>query len=668
MKDLKSNRRMSIKNRIVLILLPITIFTYIVVSGLTLFQTNKELKQSLTTEISLTGSVVNKETMASVSQTIGIMDSVKKSIENGNLDTESIKDYLYTVADAYPDTIPTGIYCGLENGTYIDKMWTPDDPSWVMKERPWYIEGKLADSVTFGETYMDSMTGSYIVSIYVNLKGKKGETIGVISADVPIDDIAVILNNHKIMENGYIYAVDLYSGMIFGNKFDESLNGTFISESNDVFIQKVKEAIDSEDFGSVLSFGDNYYSLAKVEGTNFVTVAVAPRSDLNSILNEMGFKIAGIVLVGIIIVSIVLYLLIGRCLKPLDTVIEQIDKMYELDFSHTEYCKRTDEFGNIINRLNTLSDKLKETIVAFSNVAERINDSATGNSNAATNIKEATDKQNESIDGLNNAVEEISKAITIVADGATTLAIEVSSLLSNVDVTANKAEKAFEDVKEGNKLIDDMTEDLQAVCDISDKLGNSVESLDDGLRGINEMVAMIRDIASQTNLLSLNASIEAARAGDAGRGFAVVANEIRNLSDSCQKSVQMIEETTSMLTTLVNDVIDKSKENIELIKGSEVSAVKVGESFGLIKEHIELIAESTKEINSSVKTIDGVASDMAANTEEQNASTEVVLSMVSSLNNDATETAKQGCDIADISSTLTELVNTLNEHIKKFTV
>ena len=143
----------------------------------------------------LTSQIVEGQIAASVNRTIGIMDNVKKSIENGELDAQSVQDYLYTVADAYPETIPTGIYCGLEDGTYIDKTWVPDDPEWIMKERPWYIEGMKADEVTFGETYLDGMTGSYIASVYTNIKDTSGNKIGVISADIPIDDIAAIASD-----------------------------------------------------------------------------------------------------------------------------------------------------------------------------------------------------------------------------------------------------------------------------------------------------------------------------------------------------------------------------------------------------------------------------------------------------------------------------------------
>ncbi len=214
-------RFISIKNKIILALLPIIIVTYGIVCIFTVMRMNTEITANLNNEIELTSQLIEEEISTSVSWTIGVMDNVKKSIENGTLEEDSIKDYLYTVADAYPDKIPTGIYCGLESGTYIDKTWTPDDPEWIMKERPWYVEGINADDVTFGETYLDGMTGSYIASVYTNIKDKKGNAIGVISADIPINDIASLTMNRVLFETGYVYIIDQYSGLIFGNGVDQ---------------------------------------------------------------------------------------------------------------------------------------------------------------------------------------------------------------------------------------------------------------------------------------------------------------------------------------------------------------------------------------------------------------------------------------------------------------
>lgn len=109
---------------------------------------------------------------------------------------------------------------------------------------------------------------------------------------------------------------------------------------------------------------------------------------------------------------------------------------------------------------------------------------------------------------------------------------------------------------------------MNCITQISDSLQEAVDNVHTGLNGINEMVNVIQDIASQTNLLSLNASIEAARAGEAGKGFAVVADEIRSLAENCSNSVTDIIDTTSSIRQLVNIVLEKSTESKTAIQES----------------------------------------------------------------------------------------------------
>ena len=305
---------------------------------------------------------------------------------------------------------------------------------------------------------------------------------------------------------------------------------------------------------------------------------------------------------------------------------------------------------------------------SFKEVTNNLNDSANGNKVGAEEIENSTQEQNESIIGLTTTIDEFSKAIESLANGSTELASEVNNLVTNVETTENKVNETFGQVQEGSTKIEDMTNNMKSVYGISKELESSVDNLHSGLQGITEMVAIIKDIADQTNLLSLNASIEAARAGEQGRGFSVVASEIRSLSDSCQNSVVNIEETTQKLTKLVNVVMQKSKETLDIIEISEKQADKISESFGLIRENVESISDSTKDISKSIKTIDNVATDMAATTEEQTASTEVVLNMVHEINDDANKIANQGKGIFGISKDLQSFVENLEKHINEFNI
>lgn len=615
----------SIKNKIILILIPIVIVTYSLVCTMTVVQMNRELKDNLSTEIDLTSQIVEGKISTIVEKTVGIMVNVKKSIENGKADAASVQEYLYRVADAYPESIPTGIYCGLEEGVYIDKMWTPDDPAWVMKERPWYVEGLKADEVTFGETYLDGMTGSYIASVYTNLKNSAGKVFGVISADIPIDNIASITVERTLFENGYVYIVDGYSGMIFGNGKDAEKNGQLLDEQTDTLSAQIAQDIAENRFGTICQSEGNYYNLQKVNGTNFITVSVVPVSDITNVLRSFALKTIFTSLAGFLLLIVGSYLLMTRMLKPLSKISGMINRMYQLDMTESLEIRQRDEFGQIAGQLNDLAASLRETMTLCRESTSALKEKAEGNMEGAESITETSGMQKQSMENLTATMNEFSKAIETVAEGATTLAANVNNVSVSVNSMNEKIAETFQSAESGITEMVQLWENIQGVSASSGELQQAIDDVKAGLNGINEMVNIIEGIASKTNLLSLNASIEAARAGEMGKGFAVVASEIRSLADDSQASVQSIIETTGKLDHLVSIVLEKAQNNIELIASSDTAAERVDAAFTAICDNIENINDSSSQIEREMKKVDGIASDMAATTQEETASIEVVL-------------------------------------------
>ena len=658
----------SIKNKIVVILFPITILAFMLVCVLTLIQNSYDFNKDMLKEINLTTELVNSRMSTSMSETLGIMNNVKHSVENGDTTTEGIEKYIYTIADIYPETIPTGIYCGLENGTYIDKLLTPEDPTWVMKERPWYIEGCKADEVSFGETYMDSMTGSYIVSVYTNLKDKNDNLLGVISADIPIDTLANIMENQTLLETGYIYAIDLYSGMVFGNKVDKDLNGVFISETDNDFLKEIESCIKNNKFDEVIEYENYYYSLQRVDNTNFVTVSVVPKVDLTNTLQVKAFRVVVISIVGIVILLSAMYLLLTLCLKPISKITSTLDSLCDLDLTIRNEVKTRDEFGRILDNINKLSDILQGLIRNIKTMTIDIEKVSENTIKGANDITGSTKQQSNAMHNLSSTMDDLTKSIDNIAGGATQLAQEVNEVVSSVNVTETQVKETLDNVKEGSLSIDSMQNGMTSIMGISNELQTSVMDLRNGLKGINDMVNIIMDIAEQTNLLSLNASIEAARAGEQGKGFAVVAGEIRSLSDSCQRSVTNIVDATSKLDSLVDTVYEKANLNLSIINDNSTKANNVKNIFEIIQKNVHSINNITERISEAIKNVDTVSSDMAAATEEQTASTEVVLNMCNGINKDSTIIEQQTNDILAISKDLNDTAKELTNSVCRFNV
>ncbi len=184
-------RNGSLRRKLVLVMLPVVVLSYCITFIGTLSNTKKILQGKASEQMALVTSDVNNEMSAEVNRVLGIMENVKTSLNKSCTTENDIKDYIYSVADAYTDIIPAGIYCGLCSGVYIDKMWTPD-ADWVMEERPWYQEGLECEEVTFGEMYLDANTNEYIISAFTNIKNSSGKVIGVACADIKMDSLAKI--------------------------------------------------------------------------------------------------------------------------------------------------------------------------------------------------------------------------------------------------------------------------------------------------------------------------------------------------------------------------------------------------------------------------------------------------------------------------------------------
>lgn len=192
----KKNKKVkiSLMKKVLMVIIPCIVLSYAATFIVTLTNTRSILQEHAMEEMELLSSSVKNEIAAETNRVMGIMENVRASINRSCNGNQEITDYIYSVADAYEDIIPAGIYCGLSDGTYIDKLWTPD-ADWVMKERPWYVDGLDKDKVAFGEMYLDANTEQYIISAYANVQDASGNVIGVVCADVQLDAVEKIITD-----------------------------------------------------------------------------------------------------------------------------------------------------------------------------------------------------------------------------------------------------------------------------------------------------------------------------------------------------------------------------------------------------------------------------------------------------------------------------------------
>lgn len=651
-------KKNSIRKKVVVFGIPAVIIAFLLVCSVTFLSTKKTTLDNSEKQFSLHVEKLDNEVSKEIRETVGIIGNIKQTVNRTCQSTQDIQEYIYHIADSYLDIIPTGIYCGLTDGTYIDKMWTPD-ADWVMKERPWYIQGIEADEVTFGDMYLDADTGSYIVSVFTNISDQQGNVIGVISADVQLDAIEQILREERIFNNGYAYAVDKVSGLIFGNHVDEDMNGQEIGAVKTAQAETIAQKIQKDTYDELLVVGDSYLEIHPIEGTGFIIVCQAAKKDVESSLLQIE-KVTGISsAAGMILLNIVIAVILINILKPIPVINKKIEQLSGLDMTNDITIKNRDELGVIVHNLNTMSGQLRQMVMTIKDSALKMEGASDDNMQTADNLNGSADAQLEAVSALTGSIHQLTDAINQIAESAQVLTQSVSDTDEACGLVAGNVDTAIKLVGTGEEDMRTLESQMNHVSEISGNLEEAVANVEKGLTGITEMVNVIREIAEQTNLLSLNASIEAARAGESGRGFAVVASEIRTLADSCENSVKQIVETTEHLSELVTIVINETKTSRDAINSSVEVVKKTDETFAAINNTVGQIHEAMVHVKHAISDIEGVATDMAASTEEQSASTmemqdtcEKVMGLAKDVKADGEKTAGAGQKMSELSADL----------------
>lgn len=658
---------MGIRRKMVLVMVPVIIICYLITFFIINTVSSRIVKESAENSMSELAEATSFEIASVVSHIRGIMENVKVSIEGSCENADDVKRYIYGIADAYLDIIPTGIYCGLTDGTYIDKLWVPDD-DWVMQERPWYIEGLVSDEVTLGEAYMDAQTEEYIVSLYSNIKDRNGNVMGVVCADVTLSEINDILTDKKLYDNGYVYAVDTVSKMVFSNNNNDKQNGQILSDLDDYVSLKVNDIISEEEYDE-FSITDGKYILVKsVPKSHFVIVCVAPEEDVLSAVSAIRLPMIVASIIGCALISIIMVIVLNHFLKPVGQIMRVMDSMAKMDLTKRTSSKSGDEFGSISDKINTVGDKLRSVVLGIEDAIGAVENKAETNESAASRLGSLAKKQSVSVEELENVLEKMDQNMTLLCEETNLLSDEISSTNDKAYEMTKQLELTTGHLTNGEDKMRKMTDTMSDISQISEELQDAVNNMHIGLDGIKKMVDEINAVAAQTNLLSLNASIEAARAGEAGKGFAVVADEIRTLADQTAQSAVNIVDTTSELEMLVGDVTRAASGSIERIKSGTLIVGSTNDMFTELKESMFNMQSVIANVSNSLKSVHDISDEMQKHTAEQNEYTGQILDDCHNMREIAIDFSKEGSEVENSGKELKNLSSRLDDTVRKFNV
>lgn len=344
-----------------------------------------------------------------------------------------------------------------------------------------------------------------------------------------------------------------------------------------------------------------------------------------------------------------------------------------------------DEIGEMTDSFKEATGKLKEYIAELSRI---FGEFGNGNFNVVSNVdfdgdfkalEDASEMISNSLSETLGKISEASNQVALgasqmsenaqsLAEGATDQSASVEELTATIqnitETTVSSSEKAnlsYMSAKDFELKAESSSEDIK-------KLNQAMARINETSKEIANIIAEIEDIASQTNLLSLNASIEAARAGEAGKGFAVVALEIGNLAQTSMNSVQNINDLILKIKTLIMDVIHQVNDSVENIHNSDILIGNAIKTFDVIFGNIVIVGNLVQNMIQKVEEVEDVAGNVAAISEEQAASSEEILNSSDILVEQANSLMVHSETVAKESVELTMSAEELAEQIKTFQI
>ena len=526
------------------------------------------------------------------------------------------------------------------------------------------------DSATTSATknYMQDISFSYGHSIETEEKNMGNRALSTDELSMQLKDAGI--DGYK---SSYAYLVDKTGTMLYHPESDKIGHPVENPVVKDI-VSRISAGETINPNNKVASYNFNgtkkYAAYYVPKDQSFILVVSVDDSEVQApVHNALISSIVAAIIVGLASIAILSIILL-KSLKPIETLSDFVRRMAGLDLSSDEKSEklsdRKDEFGIIARAITGLQKSLIVIIQDIKNQSDKLLKASNQMYKHASNMNETTEQ-------VDMAVGEIAQGATSQADqtqGASENVLSIGNMIEDADkrttLLSDTAEKMKASGHTAVDILDELSETNERTKESIDDISKQTRATNQSAGKIKEATTIISNIADETNLLSLNASIEAARAGDAGRGFSVVATQIQQLADQSAASAKQIEDIVEELISDSNKAVKTMDSVKEVIDKQSEDVKRTKDAFADVSTGIDASLNAVSEISGKMTQMDtarrnvvDTVSSLSAIAEENAASTEECSASVSSI------TAIAG-SIEDASKELHKIADGLNADIGKF--
>lgn len=599
-----------------------------------------------------------------MTEKLNVFSTFKQDIETldyTDAQLQSLLDSYYGRSSDYPD----GFYIADTSGKVmqaagVDYKKTADASS------AWYNEALTRVNMAFGDVHVNE-AGTDVVSAGAILRDSKkaggnakAKNTRLLVVDVPIAHIQVIVDSFISMDDAQAILVDK-DNMSILSKSDDTLTGRLSDGTG--FLGTIGNRISQQNY-TAMTLDGNIVDFREITGTNWVLVSYVPES---AVFSELASLRTTMIVVAVVVLAVILVLMermIHFMIKPIRSLTDSIVTMASGDFTVDIKTKGNDEITLMGHSMKEFTAAIRSMINDISNISETLKGQAESSTSVSGGLYEASLKQSKNIDELNGTVDQLSASVQEIAESATALAVVVSDTRDSSNNAEDKMNVTVEVAEAGKNDMQKVGEAMGLIEQSINGLQESIDKVGAASQEINKIVGMIGEIADETNLLALNASIEAARAGDAGKGFAVVATEIGSLATNSNQSVQKIQTLINEVTSLVGETVDKAKDSVDEINTSSRLVHQAVATFDTIYDNIVDANKVVNDMAANMLKVADVSTNVASITEEQAASAELIsrnagniASESKNITDDSEKVAETARKLADTSEKLMTQIN-----------
>ncbi len=485
--------------------------------------------------------------------------------------------------------------------------------------------GKAIAAIREGKSFFGvvDILGTAYMTGYEPIRDGKGEIIGIWYVGYPLSTLNQLgesISKSRILDHGFVALLDAKGKVSF--------------KSESTGLEDVQKVLAGEELA-----GKPWEVTRQEFGAwGYTIMAAHPRSDVDErIVRSYLIVTAGSLLVIALLLGTVYVLLHRIVLRPIDEIVA---KMNHADVNTAFHSHRTDEIGDLQRSFDSFTTSIKSVLGQVTEASSAVAGASTQISSSTEEMAAGAQEQTSQAGEVASAVEEMTKTI-----------VENSKRAAE---TADNARKAKEAAEQGGHVVEETVTGMKRIADVVNRSAGTIRALGKSSHQIGEIIDVIDDIADQTNLLALNAAIEAARAGEQGRGFAVVADEVRKLAERTTKATK---EIAVMIRTIQEDTTGA-------VASMEEGTKEVDNGIGLV----DRAGASLRGIVGMIQHLTDMVSQIAAASAQQSSASELISKNVEAISNVTGETAQGTQQIAHAAEDLNRLTERLADLTSQFNI